>query len=179
MPNANFPPNCERFPGRPRTGPPIGPREPLADVGAPGPPPLRIAVAALLRPSDGGYEVLIARRPTSAIRGGLWEFPGGKFLPGESAAEAAARELAEETGIRSGSGSAVVVGSVRHHDAHLQVEASIELWLVVFRADAAAKPQPLASTECRWERIELLHRHEWPAANEELNRMLEAHLAAG
>ena len=54
-------------------------------------------VAAVIRRSNG--EVLIARRPTSAQHGGLWEFPGGKVEAGESAYEALARELAEELGI--------------------------------------------------------------------------------
>ena len=40
--------------------------------------------------------LLLARRPPGKRHAGLWEFPGGKFLPGESPLEAARRELAEE-----------------------------------------------------------------------------------
>ncbi|WP_425010644.1 NUDIX hydrolase [Paracoccus alkanivorans] len=52
------------------------------------------ALAVTLR----GDEVLLVRRrnPPDA---GLWGFPGGHVDPGETALAAAARELAEETGV--------------------------------------------------------------------------------
>jgi mutator protein MutT len=40
--------------------------------------------------------VLICRRPPAKRHGGLWEFPGGKLLEGETLGEAVRRELAEE-----------------------------------------------------------------------------------
>lgn len=43
--------------------------------------------------------VLIAERLDDGPFRGLWEFPGGKIAAGETAAEALARELAEELGI--------------------------------------------------------------------------------
>jgi 8-oxo-dGTP diphosphatase len=39
---------------------------------------------------------LLCRRPRHKRHGGLWEFPGGKLLVGETLGEAAQRELAEE-----------------------------------------------------------------------------------
>ncbi len=46
---------------------------------------------------DGDRVLLVQRRnPPDA---GLWGFPGGHVEPGETALDAAARELAEETGI--------------------------------------------------------------------------------
>jgi mutator protein MutT len=42
---------------------------------------------------------LLGQRPLVKRHGGLWEFPGGKLEPGESLADAATRELAEELGV--------------------------------------------------------------------------------
>src|SRR5688500_10644629 len=43
--------------------------------------------------------LLLARRPPGKRHAGLWEFPEGKFLPGETPLDAARRELAEELGV--------------------------------------------------------------------------------
>lgn len=48
---------------------------------------------------DSSERVLIAERLGGGPFHGLWEFPGGKIGPGESAADALSRELAEELGI--------------------------------------------------------------------------------
>lgn len=44
-------------------------------------------------------EVLIAKRPDNLHQGGLWEFPGGKIEPDESALVALKREFKEEVAI--------------------------------------------------------------------------------
>ena len=48
---------------------------------------------------DSSQRVLIAERLGGGPFDGLWEFPGGKIGPDESAYDALARELAEELGI--------------------------------------------------------------------------------
>ena len=58
-------------------------------------PALRFVAAALIV-RDG--EVLIGQRRADQPMASLWEFPGGKIEPGESAQEALARELVEELG---------------------------------------------------------------------------------
>lgn len=47
----------------------------------------------------GGHALLVRRR--NRPDAGLWGYPGGKCEPGETAAETALRELAEETGLRA------------------------------------------------------------------------------
>ena len=50
-------------------------------------------VAAVVR---RGSHYLVAKRPEHKRHGGLWEFPGGKVLDGETDLQAIERELAEE-----------------------------------------------------------------------------------
>jgi 8-oxo-dGTP pyrophosphatase MutT (NUDIX family) len=47
---------------------------------------VRVAVAVVYRMDAGRPLLFVARRPANAIRGGLWEFPGGKIEPGEAPA---------------------------------------------------------------------------------------------
>ncbi len=53
--------------------------------------------AGILRDADGC--VLVAERVGGGPFNGMWEFPGGKISPGETALQALRRELAEEIGI--------------------------------------------------------------------------------
>lgn len=54
--------------------------------------------AAVIQQND---KVLIARRKKNGRFGGLWEFPGGKIEPGETAEACLRRELREEFGIET------------------------------------------------------------------------------
>lgn len=56
-----------------------------------------IRVVAAVVERDG--RLLLCRRPAGKRHAGLWEFPGGKLRPGETMADAARRELAEELGV--------------------------------------------------------------------------------
>lgn len=60
----------------------------------------RVHVAAAVILNGDGSRVLIARRPDHVHKGGLWEFPGGKVEPGETAREALQREIHEELAIQ-------------------------------------------------------------------------------
>lgn len=55
-----------------------------------------VAAVALI---DRDGRILLAQRPAGKAMAGLWEFPGGKVEPGESAEAALIRELNEELGI--------------------------------------------------------------------------------
>jgi len=52
---------------------------------------------SIVRSTEG--RVLLAERTARQIAAGFWELPGGKIDPGETPAQAAARELDEEIGI--------------------------------------------------------------------------------
>ena len=57
-------------------------------------------VAGVLSDAEG--RVLLAQRPSGKHSAGLWEFPGGKLEPGETAHAALSRELHEEIGAEIG-----------------------------------------------------------------------------
>src|SRR5690349_7368561 len=70
---------------------------PHAAKGTGGDPPVVLVSAVALVDAEG--RVLLAQRPTGKTMAGLWEFPGGKVIPGETPEAALIRELAEELGI--------------------------------------------------------------------------------
>jgi 8-oxo-dGTP diphosphatase len=60
--------------------------------------PVDVAVA-VVRNAEG--HVLLAERTARQVAAGFWELPGGKIERGETPAQAAMRELAEETGLEA------------------------------------------------------------------------------
>jgi len=77
------------------------------------------ALVAVGLVTDDAGRVLMQRRPENVMLGGLWEFPGGKVESGETPAEACAREIEEELGVRVEVGSPVA--TVDHAYSHLRV----------------------------------------------------------
>ena len=63
--------------------------------------PMAVVAGAVLNTDEERPAVLLAKRHASAHQGGKWEFPGGKMMAGENAAQALVRELEEEIGIRA------------------------------------------------------------------------------
>jgi 8-oxo-dGTP diphosphatase len=131
-----------------------------------------IAVAALLKRDSAGVRVLICKRLAHAIRGGLWEFPGGKIPPMETPAQAGAREVREETGLHVESGSALPICELLHHEPDEPADPSLHFHLMAFWVSTDASAQPLAASECKWETLDALDAYEWPKANTTLIRRL-------
>jgi A/G-specific adenine glycosylase len=81
-----------------------------------GPLPHKRMTAAIIM--DRKKRFLIVQRPPRGLLGGLWKFPGGECLAGESLEKALKRTVQEELGIR-----AYVkrpLGSVKHAYTHFR-----------------------------------------------------------
>ncbi len=72
-----------------------------------------------------GGRVLAARRSAERLRGGLWEFPGGKVEYREDPREALARELEEEFGCQARVGEYVASASHAYADIDIVLDAYI------------------------------------------------------
>ena len=138
-----------------------------------------VASAALFRRVGGRVELLIARRHAHAVRGGLWELPGGKIEPGEAAERAALREVLEEVGLGADAfvGPPAPLVVVEHSDPEILREKSIRLHAFLAEVKPEAMPQALGASELRWIGLDELERFEWPKANARVNAALVAALA--
>ncbi|HLM64392.1 MAG TPA: NUDIX domain-containing protein [Acidimicrobiales bacterium] len=81
-------------------------------------PAVRPEVCASALAEHGG-RLLLVRRGRGRFDAGTWAVPGGRVEPGERAADAAVRELLEETGLRASPGPFVgwteVISPGRHY----------------------------------------------------------------
>lgn len=105
--------------------------------------PVRVIAAVVER--DGRW--LLGRRPRHKRHGGLWEFPGGKVAAGESALDAARRELAEELRLEA-TGVGALLDSVRDGDAPFVIE--------FVEVAVAGEPTALEHSEVGWFGVEEL-----------------------
>lgn len=92
--------------------------------------------------SDG--VLLVAQRSRPPELAGRWELPGGKVAPGESEADALARELAEELGVAEPD---VRVGSRLGADVTLSATMTLRAYRVTL---AGGQPRPLEHRALRW-----------------------------
>jgi 8-oxo-dGTP diphosphatase len=114
-----------------------------------------IEVVAAVIEHEG--RILIARRPAALHLGGLWEFPGGKQKPGESATLALEREIREELGVM------VTVGPLLEIVDWVYPEKRVRLSF--FRCTIEGAPRALEGQELAWVRPADLARYEFPPAD--------------
>ncbi len=106
-----------------------------------------IPVVAAVIEREGRY--LLGRRPEDKRHAGLWEFPGGKMLDGESFFEAARRELEEELGLTA-TGDGALLHSARDPGSPFVIN------FVEISVDGT--PQPVEHSDIGWfTAAELVH----------------------
>lgn len=119
---------------------------------------------------EGRY--LITRRAPEGLLGGLWEFPGGKVKPGETAAEACLREIAEETGLVVEVTSHIT--QVKHAYTHFKIEMDVFgcRWV-------SGEPILHGPVDFRWITLDEIRDYPFPGANHKFIPMLENHFGKG
>ncbi len=127
--------------------------------------PVVLVAAMALVDADG--RVLLARRPEGKAMAGLWEFPGGKLLPGETPEAALIRELKEELGldITESCLAPFTFASHRYEDFHLLMPLFLcRVW--------DGTPVALEGQELKWLRPGEMKNLEMPPADVPLVAML-------
>jgi len=113
-------------------------------------------VAGVIRDARG--RILLTRRTESRDMPGLWEFPGGKREPGETSAEALARELHEELGIEAEVGEWVMEVPQRYPDKRLRLEVRhVSAW--------KGQPRGREGQALTWVAPDRLQRYSMPPAD--------------
>lgn len=113
----------------------------------------QIVVAGALVRAD---RLLVAQRQRPPELAGLWELPGGKAAPGESDADALARELREELGVE------VAVGARLGGDVTLATGMVLRAYLVSL---TAGSPHPHDHRALRWVAVDDLDDLPWVPAD--------------
>lgn len=118
-----------------------------------------VALAIIRHPASDA--ILIAHRAQDTHLGGLWEFPGGKCLPGEAPAACAVREALEETGLP------VQIAEAWPPLTYVYPECTVTLHPFLCRVPTS-EARPLASGDIVWVTPSRLHEYAFPPANEPL-----------
>jgi A/G-specific adenine glycosylase len=109
-------------------------------------------------PDARDRRLLIAKRRTDDMLGGLWEFPGGRVEEGESHEEALVRELREELAIE------IAVGAHFMTLHHAYTHFRITLHVYTCR-HAAGEPRAIDCADWTWARPEDLDDFAFPVAD--------------
>ena len=115
--------------------------------------PVHVVAAVVER--DARY--LITRRLEGTHLGGLWEFPGGKLLPGEKPEDGLRRELREELGVDAVGGDLIQTVDWTYPEKSVR--------LLFFRCSIAGEPTPLQGQEIRWVAAADLPTYSFPEAD--------------
>ena len=111
--------------------------------------------------------MLITRRKTDGLLGGLWEFPGGKIRDAESAEDACVREIQEETGISVRVQSRLT--QVKHAYTHFKIVMDVFICRYVEGSVQLNGP----SDYC-WATLDELERYPFPGANRKFMNLLKS-----
>lgn len=131
--------------------------------------------AALAVPWTGfgaSRRLLVTRRLPNKRFAGLWEWPGGRVEPGEVPAQAAVRELMEETGVVAPTDAATLLCS--HFDAG---PPAIDFTVFLVQLPDAATPQLIQCSDAQWLAPADAFNRDFPPTNQAINRRIRQWLS--
>ncbi len=124
---------------------------------------IKVVAAAIF--SSCGEKIFIAKRPSSAHQGGLWEFPGGKKEKSETAQQALNRELKEELAISVKSSEALIKLQHEYTDKRIELD--------VYKVTSFdGEPFGAEGQETQWIYLTDIKNYEFPAANQAIIKAL-------
>ena len=138
-------------------------------------PPTDRIQAALAVPWTGSgatRRLLVTRRLPNKRFAGMWEWPGGRVEPGESPAEAAIRELREETGVEAPAGAATPLCT--HFDAG---PPAIDFFVFLVHLPQAVAPRCIQCSDAQWLEPASAFDREFPPTNQAINRRIRQWLS--
>ena len=125
-------------------------------------PEYHIAVGVIY---NGDY-VLITQRKAEGLLGGLWEFPGGKVKPDETAEAACVREIREEVNLSVE--KVDFLTRVNHAYSHFKIV--VDVFRCHYRAGEVVLNGP---ADYRWIRLEEIDKFPLPRANHKFIPLLK------
>ncbi len=122
---------------------------------------IEVSAAVILRRN----KIYIQKRKIGGLMGGLWEFPGGKFEPGESAEQCLNREIKEEMGVTLHVDEKLM--TVKH--SYTRFRVTLHVFLCRIRS---GRVSPTQCEEWDWVKREELDTYPFPAANVKIIKSL-------
>jgi len=131
-------------------------------------PHYRMVIGVVIK----GRHLLIVQRPLEQMLGGLWEFPGGRRLPEESAESACARNVRETVGLDVSVASRLT--GIRHAYTHFRIAA--EIFVCRYNGGRVRRNGPIAH---RWVGLRALERYPFPGSHHKFMPALMDFLGEG